>query len=78
MAQQTAVDWLIEESLKLEIKYLHNDLTPVEYNNLKEQLKKQANKIFEQQILVAWDSGKMDTNYNIIDGEDYYTQTYGK
>lgn len=70
----TAVEWLIEElmpSIALQSKYI-------------EELKEQANKIFEQQILDAILFG-MQKGLNInkvpeTDGDwvnNYYTSTYG-
>jgi len=83
MAQQTAVEWFIDESFKLQVKYLHSDLTPVEYNNLKEQLKDKAKEMEKQQIVkavnVGFDEGcKFIEDIKLGNGEQYYTQTYGK
>ena len=79
MAQQTAVEWFIDESFKLQVKYLHSDLTPVEYNDLKEQLKDKAKQMFQHQIESAWKRG--DGEHDEVADElskKYYNETYGK
>jgi cation transport regulator ChaB len=76
--QQTAVEWYIDESFKLQVKYLHSHLTPVEYNDLKEQLKEQAKQMFQQQIESAWKRGDGEHD-EVADklAKQYYTETYG-
>jgi hypothetical protein len=79
MALKTAVEWYIEESLKLQIK-LRNQvsiLTPVEYNDLKEQLKQQAKEKFQHQIEAAWKRGDGEHD-EVADklARQYYTETY--
>jgi outer membrane protein assembly factor BamA len=80
MAQQTAVEWYIDELFKLQVKYLHSDLTSVAYNDLKKQLKEQAKEMFKQQILAAFEEGAMDGYYGegSYNKEKYYTQAYNK
>jgi hypothetical protein len=82
MAQQTAVEWLIEqiESGKIEIVYSNK------IHSIKciPEIKEQAKKMFEQQIMEAFDNG--DHCIDLPDGswkqkydspEQYYNETYG-
>lgn len=65
MKKQTAVEWVIEQltpSISLQQKYI-------------DDLKEQANKMFEQQIIDAYG----DAEYNLyLTGEDYFEQTFKK
>jgi hypothetical protein len=68
MKQQTAVDWLIEE--------IH--MYPL--RKIPEYIQEQANKMFEEQIIDAYQAGDGDA-YNLEEtktwAEQYYNETYG-
>jgi len=71
MAQQTAVKWLLQQLiLNGTIR-----LTYTEHPMYKE-LSNKAKEMEKQQIIDAWQNAIQDTNYNILDGEDYYNETY--
>jgi hypothetical protein len=81
MAQQTAVEWLVEQ-LRLPTNIRFTDDEKSSYKELIEQ----AKEIEKQHIVDAWQNG---ANYvlNVMDKEEnpnsrlafetYYTQTYG-
>jgi len=69
MAQQTAVEWFAGMITEMIHEAYHSELA-----NLFEQAKEME----KQQIMDAWQDAIKDTNYNILDGEDYYNETYGK
>jgi ABC-type phosphate transport system auxiliary subunit len=77
MAQQTAVEWYIDELFKLQLKYVDSDLTSVAYNDLKKQLKDKAKQMFQQQIEAAWKRGDGEHD-KVADklAKQYYTETY--
>jgi hypothetical protein len=66
--KQTAVDWLIEE--------IH--MYPL--RKIPEYIQEQANKMFEEQIIDAYQAGDGDA-YNLEEtktwAEQYYNETYG-
>jgi hypothetical protein len=72
MAKQTAVDWLADKLDEL-IPFV-NKKTAINFN----KLVKQAKEMEKQQMMDAWQDAIKDTNYNILDGEDYYNKTYQK
>lgn len=66
--QQTAVEWLIEQlspSISLQQKYIN-------------EFKEQANKMFEQQIIDAYETGIWDVGCRAADSEQYYSETFNK
>jgi hypothetical protein len=70
MSKQTAVEWLANELYeKFEMKgdgALFNDLL------------NQANKMFEQQIIDAFDNGYYQEKIGYNASEQYYNETYNK
>lgn len=65
MAQQTAVEWLMTQfPLGLKI-------------TIAEKLE-QAKQMEKEQIVKAWDDGDVNINRSADNGEQYYTETYGK
>ena len=76
MAQQTAVEWFIDESLKLQVKYLHSDLTSIAYNDLKEQLKDKAKEMEKQQTIKFANDYIDDDDIRDLTAEEYYNETY--
>jgi hypothetical protein len=67
MAQQTAVEWLVEQ-LRLPTNIRFTDDEKYSYKELIEQAKEME----KQQIIKAHDDG------DVWSGEKYYTQNYGK
>ena len=81
MAQQTAVNWLIEqiESGKIEIVYSNK------IHSIKciPEIKEQAKEMEKQQIEDAYNKGTINgidypESKLALTGDQYYTQTYGK
>jgi hypothetical protein len=78
MAQQTAVDWLIDKLVEEEFLYIDdkpNHMIPLG------NLINQAKEMFEQQIETAYDKGTINgidypESKLPLTGEQYYTQTY--
>lgn len=62
----TAVEWLIEKIMK-------HDKSFIEFYGAEIE---QANKIFEQQIIDAWEDGK--DSFSTRSAEQYCNETYGK
>ncbi len=82
MAQQTAVKWFIDEIESKGEAWENASIRKIQISidvSGYLELKRQANKMFEQQIedaFVAGDErGTKDIPFN---AEQYYTQTYGK
>jgi len=75
MKQQTSVDWLIEQlspAISLQQKYI-------------DEFKEQSNKMFEQQIINAYDKGfsfgvamLKQKQEEYVNGKKYYNQTFNK
>lgn len=80
--KQTAVEWYIDELLKLDVKYLNsrygNQMTTVEYSDCKEQIKKKAKEMererIEKDYMSGYSNGGLDT---CITPQQYYNETYG-
>jgi hypothetical protein len=89
MAQQTAVDWLIDK-LNQEKDILKNHFEGGKWNDDRVEeidmcllLCEHAKEMFEQQIETAYDKGTINgidypESKLPLTGEQYYTQTYGK
>ena len=79
MAQQTAVEWLIEQMIKEISKHISIEITP-----RGSELIEQAKQMEKEQISKAWDDGdyayfySKETGREFENGEQYYNETYGK
>jgi hypothetical protein len=70
MAQQTAVQWLIEQ---IELK------NGKEFSSYYSEFTEQALQMEREQIINSYISGDlMEGRANLIDAEQYYNQTYNK
>lgn len=69
MEKQTSVEWLYERLERMIPR------TPL-YNIDKEQYFKEANAMFEQQIMDAWEDGK--DSFSTRSVEQYYNEQYKK
>lgn len=49
--KQTAVEWLIEQQWKIQVKYCNNELNCVQYSDLHDELKQQARAMERGQIV---------------------------
>ena len=73
MAQQTAVEWLVNKIYMV---------IPNEERNFLEGLKQQAKQMEKEQISKAWDDGdyayfdSKETGRDFDNGEQYYNETY--
>jgi hypothetical protein len=87
MAQQTAVDWLLEHLMKLDKELdgrrKNEDATVLKLNPTK--IYERAKQMEEEQIINARENGKWeitkcinDPNYSFPTSEQYYNETYGK
>lgn len=73
----TAVEWFAKE-LKKRYKRNNAHLTISQWSeNMIDKLSKQANEMFEQQIIDAFDEGNPN-GFIIKDGKQYYSETYKK
>jgi len=64
MAQQTAIDWLIEQRSK--------------YGLIIMQDLEQAKEMEKEQIKDAFKHGELPQLFDILSAEQYYTETYNK
>jgi HSP90 family molecular chaperone len=71
MAQQTAVEWLIEQMIKEISKHISIEITP-----RGSELIEQAKEMEKEQIVNAWMD--IDTDFERKCAEQYYNETYGK
>ena len=73
----TAVEWLLKELKQLDKKV--RSYNTIDYIKKRQSIVKQANEMFEQQIIDAyergWDRGALDIDCN---SEKYYNETYKK
>ena len=81
MAQQTAVEWLIEQLIKmdkeLDGRRKNEDATVLKLNPIK--LFEQAKEMEKDQICEAWKNGNLPTNLGrVITEEEYYNEKYNK
>lgn len=76
MKQQTAVEWLVQ---KVELISNNKTLSKKEAIDLYNKSIEQANKMFEQQIIDAWNEN-FDSNEKIYGytAEKYYSETFNK
>lgn len=75
MKQQTAVEWLVQ---KVELISNNKTLSKKEAIDLYNKSIEQANKMFEQQIIDAYESGIWDVGCRAADSEQYYSETFNK
>ena len=79
MAQQTAVDWLIEQLVELD-KQLDgrrksDDSTVIKLNPTK--IYEQAKAIEKEQIMESWKHGNLPTFLGrVLTAEEYYNETF--
>ena len=86
MAQQTAVEWLIEQLVELDKELdgrrKSDDSTVIKINPTK--IYKQAKQMEKEQLVKAWDDGdyayfySKETGRDFDNGEEYYNETYNK
>jgi len=86
MAQQTAVEWLIEQLVELDKELdgrrKSDDSTVIKINPTK--IYKQAKQMEKEQLVKAWDDGdyayfySKETGRDFDNGEEYYNETYKK
>ncbi len=86
MAQQTAVEWLIEQLVELDKELdgrrKSDDSTVIKINPTK--IYKQAKQMEKEQLVKAWDDGdyayfySKETGRDFDNGEQYYNETYKK
>ena len=72
MANQNAVEWLIET---LSNKHIGFEI----YVNSNKEIIEQANQMFKEQIIETWKHGNLPTFLGrVLTAEEYYKETYGK
>ena len=82
--KQTAVEELIEKLIAKSKENDPNNFTVQIYFESNKDIIEQANKMFEQQIIEAFEEGKdIEYEYHIndeprIDAEQYYKETFNK
>lgn len=78
MAQQTAVEWLVERFQKFLAYYEgHRNAEPYSIHKLSNDFE-QAKRMFEKQIIAACNQTDVIGLDSEQPGEQYYTKTYGK
>lgn len=84
--QVTAVQCYNSKVIKLMTQREQGNIDVLEFRNQLDLLFAEADAMFEQQIMDAWDNGyfngydlgKYDDGPNPDDAEQYYAETYGK
>jgi len=77
MAQQTAVEWLVQELENVD----YNPLEKGGYDTAKKRIIEQAKAMEKDQICEAWQHGKQQTFLGlgkVLTSEEYYNETYNK
>lgn len=73
--QESAVNWLIDEAMKLVVQYMQGTLNEDTLDEVIYELRTKAKAMEKEQIKDAWDNGCEDDG--IIDNaEQYYNQTF--
>lgn len=83
---KTAVEWYNSKVIELMTQREQGNIDVLEFRNQLDLLFTEADAMFEQQIINAWDNGyangydlgKYDDEPNPDDAEQYYAETYGK
>jgi hypothetical protein len=70
--KQTAVDFYIMEQTKNELDFIKELITLDEYKTRQRNLKGQANKMFEEQIIDAYQT----SHISMMTSEQYYNETF--
>ncbi len=85
MAQQSAVDWLVEQLIKRDKDFNPSSFAIQIYFESSRNIVEQAKQTEKEQIVNARESGKWeitkcinDPNYTFQTSEQYYNETYGK
>ena len=76
MSKQTAVEWLIDESMKLVVQYMQGTLNEDTLDNVIYELGTKAKEMEKEQIIDAYKYGNQSDMY--FKPEQYYNETYGK
>jgi hypothetical protein len=77
--QQTAVEWLDDKIIGLDVEFNMTLISRETYWIKRKEIIEQANKMFEQQIIDAWNEN-FDSNEKIYGytAEQYYSKTFNK
>jgi hypothetical protein len=77
---QTAVEWLIERLLDLDIQFAKKLISLDVHSTTKVYLQEKAKEMENEQIIKAYQQGVTDEHADTItfttEGEDYYNSTY--
>jgi hypothetical protein len=74
--QQTAVEWLDDKIIGLDVEFDMTLISRETYWVRRKEILEQANNMFEQQIIDAYEKGD---KYKLeISGEQYYNETFIK
>ena len=77
MSKQTAVEWLIDESMKLVVQYMQGTLNEDTLDNVIYELGTKAKEMEKQQLEDAHEIGYINGgNLKNVNGEQYYTETF--
>jgi len=73
--KQTAINWLIDEAMKLVVQYMQGTLNEDTLDEVIYELGTKAKEMEKNQIIDAYDSGYNE--YDIYrNGQNYYNETY--
>ena len=72
--KQTAVEWLIDESMKLVLQYMQGTLNENILDDVIYEIGTKAKEMEKQQIIKANEENMM----SFTDGEQYYNETFNK
>jgi hypothetical protein len=83
MSKPTAVQWYIEETFKLSVKFERQEISQDEYTLGYSNLLQQAKAMHEEEIKDAYKKGRFNgqTNWgygNDITAEQYYNETFAE
>ena len=76
MEKQTAVEWQFEQLFNSFEKFNNGECTFNDFLKRNLEIRKQANEIFEQQIMNAWENGYREFYDGSSTPEEYYKQTF--
>ena len=76
MAQQTAVEWLVEQLLIYGDKAFNKEISLGQYHIKKQELIEQAKQMEKEQIVNSYLQGCFDEELDHNKAEQYYNETY--
>ena len=73
---KTAVEWYVEQGMKLEIQRLKGEISTEKMLNLFFKKVRQAKAMEKEQIMAAFEAAEKDCGRDFLHGDLYYNETF--